>query len=229
MVYNVAKMYGIVVGIVLTPSGEDNTVKVSLVKNGVEKGSVEGEITEEKIKSLFEKAPDDVKADYKTENDFEYYKQGNYKDTYAGETIAAAGCGPTSAAMVLTYLTGKKIEPPETAAFSTAHGFAADHQGTSESLFPAIGQAYGLTVKQEAQTASNIVNSLKQGNVIIAHMGPGEFTKGGHYIVLREVNEKGEVLVADPSNPARNKWYPASIFEREVQQGGSMYSFSATV
>ena len=227
MVYNVAKMYGISVGIVLIPQGDDKTVKVSLVKNGEEKGKVEGEITEEKIKALFENAPDDVKKDYHTENEFVYYKQGDYGNAYAGETIAAAGCGPTAAAMVLTYLTGDEVNPPTTAAYSTQHGFAVDHAGTTESLFPSIGKAYGLNVQKESQTASNIVNSLKEGNVIIAHMGPGEFTKGGHYIVLRGLNEQGQVLVADPANPARNKYYPASIFEQQRQ--GSMYSFSVPV
>ena len=51
MVYNVAKMYGIVVGIVLIPdNAEDKTVSVALIKNGKEYGKVEGEdVTEEKV------------------------------------------------------------------------------------------------------------------------------------------------------------------------------------
>ena len=157
-------------------------------------------------------------------NKFIYFRQGDYGQAYAGETIAAAGCGPTSAAMVLSYLTGQEVTPPEACAYSTQHGFATNGNGTYEALFPSIGKAYGLTVKQESQTATNIINSLSQGNVIIAHMGPGEFTRGGHYIVLRETDGKGNVLVADPANPNRNKWYPASIFE--AQRRGSMYSFN---
>ncbi len=225
MVYKVAKLYGIAVAIVLIPdSEEDKTVKVSLVKGGKEEASIEGEITEEKLKKMFENAPDNVKADFKKENEFVYYKQGDYGQAYAGETIAAAGCGPTSAAMVLTYLTGDKVTPPEACSYSTQHGFASNGNGTYEALFPSIGQAYGLKVVKQSQTANNILNSLNDGNVIIAHMGPGEFTKGGHYIVLRKTDGNGNVLVADPANPARNKWYPASIFEQ--QASGSIYSFS---
>jgi hypothetical protein len=229
MVYEIAKMYGIVVGIVFIPdTAEDKTVSVALIKNGIEYGEVKGEdVTEEKIKALFENAPDEIKKDYRQENDFVYYKQGNYSNPYAGETIAAAGCGPTSAAMVLTYLKGEKIDPVTTSAWSQQHGYASNGNGTYEALFPAIGKAYGLNVVKQEQTATNIVNSLKQGNTIIAHMGPGEFTKGGHYIVLRKVDANGNVLVADPSNPARNKWYPASIFEE--QRRGSIYSFSVPV
>ena len=229
MVYNVAKMYGIVVGIVLIPdNAEDKTVSVSLIKNGKEYGKVEGEdVTEEKVKALFENAPEEIKKDYKTENEFVYYQQQNYKNPYAGETISAAGCGPTSAAMVLTYLKGEKIDPVTTSSFSTQHGHAVNMGGSSETLFPDIGKAYGLNVVKQSQTATNIVNSLKQGNTIIAHMGPGEFTKGGHYIVLRKVDENGNVLVADPAHPEHNKWYPASIFEQ--QRAGSIYSFSVPV
>ncbi len=157
-------------------------------------------------------------------NPFQYFRQGDYGNAYAGETIAAAGCGPTSAAMVLSYLTGETVDPVTTSAWSTQHGYACNGNGTYEALFPAIGKAYGLTVQQESQTAGNIINSLTNGNVIIAHMGPGEFTSGGHYIVLRETDGNGNVLVADPANPARNKWYPASIFE--AQRRGSMYSFN---
>lgn len=226
MVYKVAKLYGIAVAIILIPDSEkDKTVTVSLVKNGKEEGSIKGEITEDKLKQLFESAPDNVKADYKKENDFVYYKQGDYGNAYAGETIAAAGCGPTAAAMVLTYLTGESVTPPVAATYSEQHGFAANMQGTYESLFPSISNAYGLQCQQQSQTASNILTSLSEGKTIIAHMGPGEFTKGGHYIVLRKTDGNGNVLVADPANPSRNKWYPASIFEQ--QAGGHMYSIWA--
>ena len=56
-------------------------------------------------------------------------------------------------------------------------------------------------------------------------MGPGTFTKGGHYIVLRGLDANGNVIVADPASRERsNTTYPASIFEAEAN--GSMYCFS---
>ena len=94
MVYEIAKMYGIVVGIVFIPdTAEDKAVSVALIKNGIEYSEVKGEdVTEEKIKALFENAPDEIKKDYRQENDFVYYKQGNDINPYARETIATAGC-----------------------------------------------------------------------------------------------------------------------------------------
>lgn len=160
-------------------------------------------------------------------NEFVYFKQGDYHQMYGRSgTIASSGCGPTSAAMVLTYLTGEKVTPVEAADFSVKNGYRAEGNGTYEALFPAIAKAYGLTCQQQSQTATNVVQSLSDGNVIIAHMGPGEFTSGGHYIVLRETDGNGNVLVADPANPSRNKWYPASIFQAQAR--GSMYSFNVT-
>ena len=158
-------------------------------------------------------------------NEFVYFKQGDYKQAYGRSgTISSSGCGPTSAAMVLTYLTGETVTPVEAADYSVKHGYRVEGNGTSESLFPAIAQSYGLTCQKQSQTASNIVQSLSDGNVIIAHMGPGTFTSGGHYIVLRDTDGNGNVLVADPANPSRNKWYPASIFQQQAK--GSMYSFN---
>ena len=155
-------------------------------------------------------------------DDFVYYRQGDYKQSYGyGSTIASAGCGPTAMAMVLTYLTGRKISPVEAANWSMKHGYRIKNNGTSTSYFEAIAKAYGIKCQAQNPTANNIINSLKQGNVIVAHMGPGEFTSGGHYITLIAADNNGNVLVRDPATPNRNKWYKASLIQQ--QSKGSMF------
>lgn len=158
-------------------------------------------------------------------NEFVYYRQGDYTQKYGKSgTIASSGCGPTAAAMVLTYLTGETVTPVETADYSVKNGFRVEGNGTYDALFPSIAEEYGLKCTKQDQTINNIETSLSEGNVIIAHMGKGEFTNDGHYIVLRETDGKGNVLVADPANPSRNKWYPSSIIQAQAK--GSMYSFN---
>ena len=39
----------------------------------------------------------------------------------------------------------------------------------------------------------------------MAIMGPGHFTKGGHFIVLRGITNDGKILVADPASYTRSQ------------------------
>jgi hypothetical protein len=156
--------------------------------------------------------------------EFVYYCQGDYKNySYGyGKSIAAAGCGPTSLAMVLTYYTGKKITPVDTAQYAMNHNYRIKNNGTSDKLFGAMCQEYGVKGEYQSATADNIVTALKQGKKIIAHMGPGTFTKGGHYIVLKGITSDGKVQVADPNHPNyNNKTFSASLIAKESK--GRMY------
>ena len=54
-----------------------------------------------------------------------------WKDkAWNGMTIGAAGCGPTSAAMLISTLTGKEITPDITYAWAGANGFLEKGHGT---------------------------------------------------------------------------------------------------
>jgi len=154
---------------------------------------------------------------------FTYYCQGDYKQDYGyGKTIAQAGCGPTSLAMVLTYYTGESITPVETAKYAQENGFRLKNNGTSPKLFPSMCSKYGISCTSQKPTAENITTALKEGKTIIAHMGPGTFTKGGHYIVLKGITSDGKVLVADPNHPNYNKKsFAASLIAKESK--ASMY------
>jgi predicted double-glycine peptidase len=156
--------------------------------------------------------------------EFVYYCQGNYKKySYGyGKSIAQAGCGPTSLAMILTYYTGRKVTPVETAKYAMDHNYRIKNNGTSDKLFGSMCEAYGVKGEYQKATAENIVAALKQGKKIIAHMGPGTFTKGGHYIVLKGITSDGKVQVADPNHPNyNNKTFSASLIAKESK--GRMY------
>lgn len=156
--------------------------------------------------------------------EFVYYRQGDYKQSYGGgKTIAQAGCGPTSLAMVLTYYTGKKITPVDTANYAMKHGYRIIGNGTSDKLFDAMCKDYGLNGEYQKATSSNIVTALKQGKKVIAHMGKGTFTNGGHYIVLKGITSDGKVLVADPNHPNfSDRTFSADLIARESK--GRMYT-----
>ena len=46
----------------------------------------------------------------------------------------------------------------------------------------------------------SIATELNTGALVIASMGPGAFTDGGHIIVLRGITDEGSYLVADPND-----------------------------
>ena len=46
---------------------------------------------------------------------------------------------------------------------------------------------------------------LANGEMAIALMSKGHFTRGGHFIVLRGVTGEGKILVADPASFGRSQ------------------------
>ena len=156
--------------------------------------------------------------------EFVNYYQYNFHQSYGyGTTIASAGCGPTSMAMVLTYLLGETHDPVEIANWSLERGYHIKDNGTAWSFFPACAKAYGVECTQLSVTRENIINYLKAGKTIIMNVGPGHFTSGGHYIVLRGLTEDGKVIVADPASEKRS----SQVWDIDVflKEGKGMWAF----
>lgn len=153
---------------------------------------------------------------------FTNYYQYNYSQPYSEGTIATSGCGPTSAAMVLSYLKGQEITPVETAAFG--NGTYTCSQGTYWSYFGDIADKYGVNCIEQSVTRENIINGLNGDNPVIMSMGPGTFTSSGHFIVLRDIDENGQVTVADPNSESRsNQTYDINVF---LNEGKEMWAYS---
>lgn len=146
-------------------------------------------------------------------------------------TISSSGCGPTSAAMILTGLQGNLsgidtnndgiADPAETAKYSVTHGYRVEGQGTSWGYFGDIASKAGLNCKQyPVSQYQQVYDLLKQGKPVIASMGPGHFTKSGHFIVLASVLEDGRVKVNDPNRQecSDTPWDFKSVIVAEALQ-----------
>lgn len=117
---------------------------------------------------------------------------------YAGSTIGVAGCGPTTMAMVVSTLTDKTVNPEEMAFWAELNGHACNGNGSYHSIVPAIAEQYSLNVKRAgASNGQEIVDALASGKLVVAIMGPGNFTDSGHFLLLRGVTKEGKILVAD--------------------------------
>lgn len=154
-----------------------------------------------------------------------YYNQvdSRWKDNLYGKTstIGLSGCGPTTLAMVVSSLTGKKISPLGMCNWAYANGYCCEGSGSYHSLIPEGAKHFGLNVKgYRTNEYGNVAKALSEGKLIIVIMGKGHFTSGGHFIVLRGITSAGKVLVSDPVSRKRsNQEWDFSIIVNEARKG----------
>lgn len=125
-----------------------------------------------------------------------YYQTYNYKP-FGGGTISSSGCGPTSLAMCLSYLTGTTVSVNEVADWA-GDRYYVKGQGQKWSLFPDAASQWGCQARQ-AGSVQEVIAALESGCPVIASMGPGHFTSAGHFIVLCGTTSDGYLIVNDPN------------------------------
>ncbi|MCI8436544.1 MAG: hypothetical protein HFF41_01940 [Lawsonibacter sp.] len=123
-------------------------------------------------------------------------------------TIGGSGCGPTAAAMLIETLTGKTFTPVDACRWSVEHGYKAKGQGTYYGYFAPQFEAFGIKCWQLSWTnvyhnpASKVhdqaLEYLKQGYYLIALMKKGNWTSGGHFIVVWWAD--GKIRINDPAS-----------------------------
>lgn len=120
-------------------------------------------------------------------------------DSYGSKFIGAAGCGPTCMSMAYIYLTGDTdMNPREMAEFADRNGYNAK-AGTKWDFFTDGAATLGLQGREMKMGEEGMKTVLDKGKVIICSMSPGDFTKGGHFILIRGYDEEG-FLVNDPNS-----------------------------
>ena len=111
------------------------------------------------------------------------------------QTIGTSGCGPTSAAMVVTACKGA-ITPDTMSNLFVRYGYRSANNGTYWSAFRAVADEFDIEY-QETIYLNTVVELLKNNHIIVASCGNGLFTTGGHFIVLTGV-EGNYIKVYDP-------------------------------
>ena len=151
--------------------------------------------------------------------DFKQYNYPNYP--YAGESIASAGCGPTSVSDLI------EVDPTQTAKWLTDHGYSYPHQGTIYEGIAKCLTAYGAEGKMIAQKQDGAgdnayfkawkqaIQSGQMGILLMHKVTSSYWTSGGHYIaIVGYANSK--YLVYDPASAVRTGWHPWSDFAYNV-------------
>lgn len=119
--------------------------------------------------------------------------------------VGLSGCGPTALSMVLYYLTGnEELTPDKIAAYSMREGYYMSGTGTAWLLMEEAPPVYGVSVSQPEKNELVMHQALDRGDLIICSMGPGDFTIGGHFVVVYGYTEEG-FLLNDPNCVARSR------------------------
>lgn len=113
------------------------------------------------------------------------YKKA-YKSNGGKTTIASSGCGVTSFANV------KGISVTDAAEHAMKNGHRIYGSGTAAALFANNGG-------KSAGSAKNALNEVAKGKYLVASMGPGNWTRGGHFILVYGYSND-KVYVSDPAS-----------------------------
>lgn len=141
---------------------------------------------------------------------------------YNSATIQASGCGPTSCSMVVTALTHKIVYPNELA--TMFEDFYIKGSGSDHDLFSAVASFYGLTCVEIEHTEEKAREALISAHPIVARVQGGKLSGGGgHYLVLRGINNEGKCYMNDPGN--RNNTNMLWDFDYIMQYSTTFYEF----
>lgn len=140
------------------------------------------------------------------------YKQydsrwGSIKYTSCGnssQTIKNSGCGPTSAADVVATLKDASITPKEMAALALQWGDRSKSNGTNWSYFQHVQEHYRFSKMIKSTSIATLKACLDAGGYAVCSMGPGYWTKGGHYICAWKYAD-GYIFCNDPASSSRKK------------------------
>ena len=140
---------------------------------------------------------------------------------YDGDSFGMSGCAPTALAIVYQGLTGKSdLTPYDMSQLAFADGFVTDnYSGTIVGYVEATSGKIGLHCDDLEISPDAIASALAAGKPVIARVGPGIFTRVGHYIVLAGLSADGQAIINDPYSVTNSGrlWDPALVASESRQ------------
>ncbi|MCC8024787.1 MAG: C39 family peptidase [Clostridium sp.] len=163
-----------------------------------------------------------------------YYNQGDSRWNsylYGGlDSIGGYGCGPTAVAMLVNSFTPSTVTPVEIADWSAANGYFAHGSGSYHSLIPDGLSAFGLSVESVTdRTPENVRELLRDDRLLVALMGRGSLARVGHFIIITNSCENGNVHIADPNSLSNStvEWDLQQLMDElkgSYDSGGPLWS-----
>ena len=118
---------------------------------------------------------------------------------YGNEGFGLCGCGPTCIAAIISNLAGVPVDPEEMRVYGLSVGSWLPSGGTTYGFLIETAKKYGIKTTQiYASDKDALFAALKDENkLVLATMGPGDFTLGAHFMLFRGITDDGKILISD--------------------------------
>ena len=130
-----------------------------------------------------------------------YTKNNTYNKK---QTISNSGCGPTAAANIVATWWDKSVTPATLAALSVKHGYRTSNSGTAWGFFKFVAEKYGASKFVQTSSYATAEAAIKEGAYVVCSVGPGVWTKGGHFITWWKVDNT-YVYINDPASSSSSR------------------------
>lgn len=148
-----------------------------------------------------------VAGKYVKPTDFKQYdskwKSKNYTSCgNKSQTMSNSGCGPTSMADIINFVVDKSVNPWTLAQKAMKWGDRTKSNGTAWSFFTHIQKEYGYKKMVATKSLETLKACLDAGGYAVCSMGPGYWTKGGHFICCWKYDDS-KAYCNDPASGSR--------------------------
>lgn len=138
---------------------------------------------------------------------YKLYSQKDYNDNFGGSrTIASAGCGATSLAIVISAW-DSSINPSNLTSQCSHYGYTCDNNSVFNSWLGDFDLTGSFVNAKSSDAMSKIVEHLKSGMPVIYNihgtltLNDGEsndYSANGHFITLLGLDDDDNIFVGDP-------------------------------
>ena len=149
--------------------------------------------------------------------------------SFGDGTIGDSGCGPTSIAMVASYLTGNRITPDQVADYISSpenggrYGHYVPGSGMTHDVWDLCAEHYGFIYIKKANGIDEAYEALSNNQVVISSQASGIFTGSGHFIVLSGLWSDGKIRVNDPNDSDWKNYKNRHFSKTEISASGVCY------
>ena len=146
-----------------------------------------------------------IKPSFYKQTDSRWAKKGWHTTDGGYSSIGPAGCGSTSVANIINPLV-RAITPVEVFKYACQKGYQTGNSGLYRYAIPLMLKHFGADpveiIPRSLEGRKKLKAYLRKNYWAVAIMGPGIWTRGGHYIVAYYVDSNDNVYISDPASSA---------------------------